>query len=66
MHDTGSLWYAILSFFLPILGLIGAWVFHHFHHFRNYKRCIKGAVAGLIVIGVILVFFALMLFLATV
>ena len=66
VHDTGSLWYAILSFFLPILGLIGAWVFHHFHHFRNYKRCIKGAVAGLIVIGVVLVFFALMLLLATV
>ena len=65
VHDTGNLWYAILSFFLPILGLIGAWVFHHFHHYRNYKRCIKGAVAGLIVIGVVIVLFALMLLLST-
>ncbi len=66
VHDTGSLWYSILSFFLPILGLIGAWIFHHFHHYRNYKRCIKGAVAGLIVLGVILAFFAVMLVLASV
>ena len=61
LHDTGSKWYSILSFFLPILGLIAAGVFHHFHHIRNYKACKKGAIAGLITLAVIILFFALML-----
>ncbi len=64
VHDTGSLWYAILSFFLPILGLIGAWVFHHFHHIRNYKMCRRGAVAGLIVIAAVLILFGIFLLLS--
>ena len=61
LHDTGSKWYSILSFFLPILGLIAAGVFRHFHHIRNYKACKKGAIAGLITLVVIILFFALML-----
>ena len=61
LHDTGSKWYSILSFFLPILGLIAAGVFRHFHHIRNYKACKKGAIAGLITLAVIILFFALML-----
>ena len=61
LHDTGSKWYSILSFFLPILGLIAAGVFRHFHHIRNYKACNKGAIAGLITRAVIILFFALML-----
>ena len=61
LHDTGSKWYPILSFFLPILGLIAAGVFRHFHHIRNYKACKKGAIAGLITRAVIILFFALML-----
>ena len=61
LHDTGSKWYSILSFFLPILGLIAAGVFRHFHHIRNYKACKKGAIAGLIARAVIILFFALML-----
>ncbi|MBS5667495.1 MAG: ATP-binding cassette domain-containing protein [Firmicutes bacterium] len=61
LHDTGSKWYSILSFFLPILGLIAAGVFRHFHHIRNYKACKKGAIAGLITRAVIILFFALML-----
>ena len=64
LHDTGSKWYSILSFFLPILGLIAAGVFRHFHHIRNYKACKKGAIAGLITLAVIILFFALMLVLA--
>ena len=64
LHDTGSKWYSILSFFLPILGLIAAGVFRHFHHIRNYKACKKGAIAGLITLAVIILFFALMLVVA--
>ena len=64
LHDTGSKWYSILSFFLPILGLIAAGVFRHFHHIRNYKACKKGAIAGLITRAVIILFFALMLVVA--
>ena len=64
LHDTGSKWYSILSFFLPILGLIAAGVFRHFNHIRNYKACKKGALIGLATFGVIVLFFALMLLLA--
>ena len=65
LHDTGSKWYSILSFLLPLLGLIGGLVFKKFNHIRNYKACMKGAVSGLIVIGVVIAFFALMLLRAT-
>ena len=61
LHDTGSKWYSILSFFLPILGLIAAGIFRHFNHIRNYRACKKGAIAGLITLAVIVLFFALML-----
>ena len=64
LHDTGSKWYSILSFFLPILGLIAAGVFRHFNHIRNYKACRKGAVIGLITFAAIIAFFALMLLFA--
>ena len=65
LHDTGSKWYTILSFLLPLLGLIGGLVFKKFNHIRNYKACMKGAVSGLIVIAVVILFFALMLLRAT-
>lgn len=60
-HDTGSIWYMVLSFFLPILGLIAAVLFKKFHHTRNYRQCRKGAIAGLICIAVILAIFLLLL-----
>ena len=65
-HDTGSFWYTVLSFFLPILGLIAGAVFKHFRHKRNAKACFKGAVLGLIVLAVILAIFLLLLILAVV
>ena len=65
-HDTGSVWYTILSFLLPILGLIGAFVFRHFHHIRNFKACKKGAIAGFIFLGVILVLFLLLIVLSVI
>ncbi len=64
IHDTGSIWYTLLSFFLPLLGLIGGFVFKKYNHIRNYKACIKGAVIGLVTVAVVILFFALMLGLA--
>ena len=60
-HDTGSIWYTVLSFFLPLLGLIAGLVFRHFHHYRNQKACFKGAVVGLILQGAVLLIFLLLL-----
>ena len=65
IHDTGSKWYAILSFFLPLLGIIGGLVFKKFNHIRNYKACLKGALIGLGVLGAIVVLFSILLLLAT-
>ena len=66
IHDTGSKWYAILSFFLPLLGLIAGFVFRHFNHIRNYKACKKGALIGFAVIGAVILLFCLMLVLAVI
>ncbi len=66
LHDTGSKWYAFLSFLLPLLGLIGGLVFRKFNYIRNYKACKKGAIAGLITIGVVLALFGLLLLLAVI
>ena len=61
IHDTGSGWYKFISFVLPVIGLLLMLVFKHFNHKRNAKACKKGAVAGLITIGVILLLFLIML-----
>lgn len=66
LHDTGSVWYKIISFFLPVLGLIAAAVFKHFHYYRNYTVCKKGAIAGLLVIAAIIILFVLLLILVVV
>ena len=65
LHDTGSKWYAIGSFFLPPIGLIAGFIFKHFKYIRNFKACKKGALIGFGVIGAVIAFFALMLLLAT-
>lgn len=66
LHDTGSVLYKILSFLLPVLGLIAAAVFKHFHYYRNYAACKKGAIGGLILIAVIIVLFILLLILVVI
>ncbi len=66
IHDTGSLWYTILSFFLPVLGLIAALVFKHFNHVRNYKACKKGTIYGFVTLGVILLIFLILLLLVVI
>lgn len=61
LHDTGNNWYAILSFFLPILGLVAMLVFKHFKHVRNARACKKGALIGLATFAVIVSIFLLLL-----
>ena len=65
-RDTGSIWYGILAFLLPILGLIGAMIFRNHNYIRNFKTLKKGAIVGLIVRAVIIVFFLLMLLIAAI
>ena len=64
IHDTGSKWYAIGSFFLPLPGLIAGFLFKKFNHIRNFKACLKGALIGLGVTAGIIALFGLMLILA--
>ena len=64
IHDTGSKLYSILSFFLAPLGLIGGFIFKKFKHIRNYKACLKGAIAGFATFGAIILLFAILLILA--
>ena len=63
-HDTGNLLFTFLSFLLPILGIIAAVIFRKKNFIRNYKACKRGAIAGFIVLGVILLLFVLFLLLA--
>ncbi len=65
VHDTGSVWLTILSFFLPILGLLAAFVFRKKNYIRNYKKCKKGAIVGLLVRAAVVVLFCILLFMAT-
>lgn len=66
IHDTGSGWYVFLSFLLPLLGLIAAYVFRRHNHIRNYKACRKGAIAFFALLGILLVIFLLLLVIAVV
>ncbi len=61
IHDTGSKWYAIGSFFLPPIGLIGGLIFRKFKHFRNWKACKKGALIGFGLLGAIVALFGILL-----
>lgn len=61
IHDTGSIWYTVGSFFLPVFGLIAGWIFKAKKHFRNYKACKKGALAGFGLIGALVAVFLLAL-----
>ena len=54
VHDTGNVWYGVLSFFLPIIGIIVALICKKHNYIRNYKILKKGAIAGFIVIAVLI------------
>ena len=66
VHDTGSAWYAILSFFLPILGLIAAVVFRRHNYIRNYKACRKGVIAFAATLAVCIVLLLIFIVIAIV
>ena len=66
VHDTGSFWYSVLSFLLPILGIIAAMIWKNHKHYRNYNACKRGAVAGFIFLAVVLVIFLLLIVAAVV
>lgn len=66
VHDTGSIWYSVLSFFLPVIGLIAMLAFKHFKHYRNYEACKKGTITGFILIAAIIVIFLLLLVLVVI
>lgn len=65
-RDTGSYWYNLLGFLLPLLSLIGAHFFRINNYIRNFKALKKGAVVGLIFRAVLLGIFALLLVLAVI
>jgi len=66
IHDTGSKWYAIASFFLAPIGLIAGWIFKKKNYIRNFKMCRKGAIAGLCTLAAIVAIFGLALLRATI
>ncbi len=66
LHDTGSKWYSVASFFLPPVGLIAGGIFKHFKHIRNFKACLKGALAGFGVAAAIVVLFLILLIFAVI
>lgn len=61
LHDTGSIWLAVLCFFLAPLGIIATLLFKRHRHYRNYKMCKKGTIAGFCVIGAIILLFLIAL-----
>lgn len=64
LHDTGSAWYGVGSFFLPVIGIIGAQIFKKHKYIRNFKACRKGAILGFSVLGAIVGIFLLFLLIA--
>lgn len=66
LHDTGNKLYSILSFLLPIPGLIAGWLFKRKKYYRNYKACRKGALAGLGFLGVLVLLFLIALLLSVI
>lgn len=66
IHDTGSKLYSILSFLLPIPGLIAGWIFKKKNYIRNFKACRKGALIGLGTFAALLLLFGLLLLIASI
>ena len=66
IHDTGSMWYKVLSFILPIIGFILVHVFKKKKHYRNARACMSGAIAGIVTFGAILLIFAICLILVVI
>ncbi len=61
VKDTGSAWYSVGSFFLPVIGFIGWKIFKRIKYFRNYKACKKGSLIGFIARGAVVALYLLAL-----
>ncbi len=61
IHDTGSAIYVILSFLLPIIGIIAAIIFRKKNYIRNFKACRKGFIASFGCILLLIIVFLLLL-----
>ena len=66
LHDTGSMWYLLLSLLLPIPGLIAGYFFRKKNYIRNFKACRKGAFIGLGILGALVALFCLALLVAVI
>ena len=66
IHDSGSKIYAVLGFLLPLLALLACIVLKKVNYLRTYKMLKKGAIAGLIVIGVLILILAILLVIAAI
>ncbi len=66
IYDTGSAWYSVLGFILPIISLILGGIFRKRRYFRNRKACRKGAWIGLGFRAALLLIFLLLLLLAVI
>ena len=64
LHDTGNIWYTVGSFFLTVIGAIGASIFRHFRYMRNWRACKKGAIIGFATLGAIVALFGVCLLFA--
>ncbi len=61
VHDSGSFWFKFLAFFLPILGLIAGQIYRSKNYINNFKALKKGAIVGLVLRLVLVIFFLLLL-----
>ena len=66
VHDTGNIWYLVLSLLLPIIGILAAVIFRKNNYIRNYKACKKGALIGFGILGAIIALFLIFLLLAVI
>ena len=61
LHDTGSKWFSVFGFIIPIIALIISHFYRKKNYIRNFKAWRKGAVIGLIFRAVLIVIFLLAL-----
>lgn len=66
VHDTGNFFLGLLSFLLPILGLIAAAIFRRYNYVRNYNVCKKGAILALVLLAILVGIYLLGILLAVI
>ena len=64
IHDSGSKWFAILGFVLPIPALIAGLILKKKHYIRTYKKLRLGAFVGLGLLGAVALLLGLLLLIA--